>query len=102
MSKPITPAEVVDKKKEQLPNEVIDAFNALIAANITNGRARIRVEDIITLIKLKLGVTREQVYEKHYLDVEDIYREVRWKVEYDQPGYCESYDATFTFTAKKQ
>mgnify|MGYP003512507362 CR=1 FL=1 len=102
MSKPITPAEVVDKKKEQLPNEVIDAFNALIAANITNGRARIRVEDIITLIKLKLGVTREQVYEKHYLDVEDIYREVGWKVEYDQPGYCESYDATFTFTAKKQ
>lgn len=101
MSKPIIPIEAVGKKKEQLPDGVLDAFNEMIAANLINGRAIIKVEDVLTLIRRKLGVAREYVYEKHYLDVEDIYREAGWKVEYDQPAYCESYPATFTFTAKK-
>lgn len=42
-------------------------------------------------------VTREQIYENRWLDIEDSYRAVGWHVEYDKPGYCESYEATFTF-----
>ncbi len=42
-------------------------------------------------------VTSTTVCDNHWLDVEDVYREAGWVVEYDKPGYCESYEATFTF-----
>jgi hypothetical protein len=35
------------------------------------------------------------------LDIEPIYREAGWIVEYDKPAYCENYDANFTFTIPK-
>ena len=36
-----------------------------------------------------------------WLDVEGIYRKAGWDVEYDSPGYCEDYPATFKFRKKK-
>jgi hypothetical protein len=41
-------------------------------------------------------------FEYTWLDaMERIYRQAGRKVEYDSPGYTESYDANFTFEAKK-
>lgn len=101
MSKPITPREALKKKEERLPDEVFDAFNEMIADNLRDGVATFKAKDVAALIRSKLQIKGEQVYDKGYMDVEPLYRKAGWKVEYDQPAYCESYDATYTFSAKR-
>lgn len=111
--KPITPAEVVNKKKEQLPSEVIEAFNEMIAQNWSGGYSKFKQKDVVNVIVGKLqsarvvdmempsgSVIEAEIYAKHWLDVEDIYRKAGWKVVYDKPAYNETYDATFEFSKK--
>jgi hypothetical protein len=45
-----------------------------------------------------MGMERAEVFSKHYLDFEDVYRKQGWKVYFDRPGFNESYTATFTFS----
>lgn len=47
-----------------------------------------------------MNIKSNIVYGKQYLDVEDIYRKEGWKVVYDKPAYCETYEPTFTFSKK--
>jgi hypothetical protein len=100
--KPITPKEVVKEKLLSIPDEVIEAFNELIAKNWDGYRAGMKQDDIVALIKQKMSLKKDDtIFERHWLDVEDIYRKVGWIVEYDKPAYNESYDATFEFRKKK-
>lgn len=98
---PIRPQEVVTKKVETIPNVVIEAFNELIAKNYTGYSATVKQDDIIKLIRSKdETISRKHIFDNHWLDVEDIYRKNGWVVEYDKPGYNESYDARFIFKKK--
>ncbi len=96
--KPIKPNEVVEKKV--FPDEVITAFNELIAKNFSQGEASFKQEDIVKLIVAK-GIKRNTIYPNHLLDVEELYRAQGWEVEYDKPGFNETYEPTFTFRKKK-
>ncbi len=95
-AKPITPAEVVKLKVTLIPDEVINAFNELIAENFSGGSSSFTEKKVVARI-VKKGISSAEAYANHWLDVEDIYRKSGWKVDYDKPGYNESYDATFTF-----
>lgn len=100
--RPITPDEVVPQKKSSLPSFVIQAFNNLIAKFFSGGRAEFEqnlvIEEIQKLAKEKgVKLKREDIFDLHYLDVEEIFEEAGWRVEYDKPGYNETYAATFTF-----
>lgn len=99
--KPIKPSEVIKKKKESLPDEVIESFNELIAEKWNGNQAKISQKEVASLISSKLDIQKEAIYEKHWLDVEDIFRKAGWHVEYDQPGYNESYEPYFIFEKKK-
>lgn len=99
--KPITPAKVVALKASIFPDEVLEAFNELIAENFTGGVASFTEKKVVARI-VKKGISSSQAYANNWLDVEDIYRKNGWKVEYDKPGYNESYDAIFTFSIKKK
>jgi hypothetical protein len=100
--KPITPEEVIKVKAESFPPLVLDAFNELIAKYFFNGKAEFTKNEIVQLIQSKMGLDRtDTIYDNHWLDVEDIYRKAGWGVVYDSPGYCETYEATYTFTAKR-
>jgi hypothetical protein len=97
MVKPITPREVVIKKEQSLPNEVIDVFNELIAENF-NGRCSIVMQDdAAKRIALKMNVSVDHLYKNRLLDVETVFRKAGWKVEYNNP-FNESYKAFFIFT----
>ncbi len=65
-----------------------------------NGRhSRILQKDVIArIIASEPELTSQQIFDNHWLDIEDLYRKVGWKVKYDKPAYCESYDASFEFT----
>jgi hypothetical protein len=99
--KPISPDEVVERKNNLIPDEVIDIFNDLIVLNFRGTSATIRQKDVLKLIAERLNISNQQVvFDNKWLDVEDIFRQQGWKVSYDKPGYNESYNATFTFSKK--
>jgi hypothetical protein len=99
--KPISPQDVVEKKLESLPNVVIEAFNELIAKNFDGYSATIKQDEVIALIQSKNeALSRQAIFDNHWLDVEDIYRKIGWSVMYDKPGYSESYSAFFVFKKK--
>lgn len=95
----LSPDEVLEARKTAIPDDVFEVFNELIAQKFNGSYAYVGQESVIAALK-KRGHTRDTVFEKHWLDVEDIYREKGWKVFYDKPGYCESYEATFKFSKK--
>jgi len=97
--KAMGPEEVLAARKESIPNVVFEAFNELIAQKFNGSYAYVGQDSVIARI-VKAGHSRSEIFEKHWLDVEDIYREQGWKVVFDKPGYCESYEATFKFSKK--
>lgn len=101
MVTPIKPSEVAAKKQTILPPEVIEAWNCLIAQKYSGGVARIEQKEIITAIKKVMNLNdAKRIFTEDWLEIEDIYREAGWKVEYDRPGYDEDYEPTFTFSKR--
>ena len=97
---PIKPSEVTKKKEELLPEFVLEAANNLIAKNWNGDRSKFSLDDLIGEIIRVSGkeITREQVFDNEWLEIEDVYRAVGWSVEYDKPAYNEMYKPTFTFS----
>ena len=100
MIKPITPDEI----KHEIPDFIIEAVNTLIKKKWDGKEAIINQNDILAIVSSNDGYddkpSRRTIFENNWLDFEDLYREVGWKVEYDKPAYNESYDAYFKFTKK--
>jgi hypothetical protein len=103
-TKPITPAEALaNKPVKQIPDFVIEAFNGLILANINSkGVAVIKQDDAVEAIlrytEDKL-LTRNSIFDRGLLDVEEHFRSAGWIVTYFKPPYYGSSPAKFTFTA---
>jgi hypothetical protein len=95
--RPIKPAEVAAFKSASIPPEVFDAFNELIAESWTGSRAVVMQSQAVKRVQSKLEVSTVQLFERGWMDVEDSYRAVGWRVEYDKPGYCETYEPNYTF-----
>lgn len=98
--RPIRPSDVATEKKRTFPDAVLASFNELIAQKWSGSSATITLDGVVALM-VKKGLKRKEISEKHWLDVEDVYRAAGWSVEYDSPGYNESYPATFTFARKR-
>jgi hypothetical protein len=94
---PIRPEEVADAKSAQLPAAVIEVFNDLITTNWSGDRATVKQEKALVMIAERLGITRQEVFDRKLLDVEHAYIKAGWKVRYDKPGWDESYEAYFVF-----
>lgn len=100
--KPITPNEVIELKGELIPDAVIKAFNALIAENWDGTSSEFPQNKVVAKIKTLYResgnkISSEQIFEKRYLDIEGIYKKSGWLVDYDKPGFNESYEPVFTF-----
>lgn len=98
---PIKPEEIAAEKERTFPDAVFSSFNELITQNWDGSSATIRQHEVVALM-VKRGLKRAEIFDKGWLDVEDVYRSVGWDVEYDKPGYNESYSATFTFKRKRK
>jgi len=99
MVNPITPEQAIKQKDASIPDFVIEEFNKQIIENLSVGRrivtSTFRQEDVEKAIRERCEAGQ---FKYRWLDVEDMYRNCGWKVEYDKPGYNESYPATFTFS----
>lgn len=102
-TKPIKPSEIVSAKRETIPGQVFAAFNTCIANAFRGKSAKVLQKDVIAEIMKRMpSVDRNEIFNGGWLDVEDVYRAEGWTVEYDKPGYNESYPATFTFSTRSK
>jgi hypothetical protein len=99
----ITPFEALAKAASQIPNEVIQAVNEKLCANIshTSSNVTIKQEEIVLRAIQLMGIERN-VFNFKWLDFEKIYEKEGWKVEYDKPSYGDDFDAYFTFQYKRK
>src|SRR5690349_6623895 len=102
MSKPITPAEAKADASRKIPAGVFDAVNHLLACKIGGRRSVTITQDeiIAEIIQREPTTTRTFIFANNYLDFEAVYEAAGWKVEYDKPGFNETYKAYFVFTVK--
>ena len=104
---PIRPQDIIDLKKDTIPEKIIAAFNELIATKWNGGSATIRKDELLDKYFSLIGKTndranREILYNNHSLDIEDIYRKEGWKVEYSSPTYGDSdFEPYYKFSIKK-
>lgn len=96
---PIRPEEVSGRHQATIPSLVIETVNNMIVKNGRGGSIVLFQDDIVDQLVAK-GLSRKHIFENGWLDIEDLYRSYGWKVEYDKPGYDESYRAKFTFSKK--
>ncbi len=99
-ARPVSPGEVEARKVACLPDGVIEAFNELIVERFSEGTAVVGQDAAVSRIVEKLGVERQAVFERGWLEIEGVYRKAGWHVLYDKPGYNETYPATYTFSRK--
>lgn len=93
--KPITPQEVT----HNIPDEVIASFNELIQENFDGRTSTIKQDQVIERILSKLpDIPRQTIFDKNWLDVENKFKEVGWKVEYEKPSWGEDWKAFFRFS----
>lgn len=88
--KPISPNEV----GHEIPDVIIEVVNALIKEKWNGQNSHIFQEEILE----RLSIPRSEIFAKHWLDFEHIYREAGWLVIYQ--GGNENYKAFFDFTKK--
>jgi len=99
--KPVSPSDVkaLYESGKTIPDEVVVIFNQLIVKKFRGQLAKILVKDVVPLVLEAMpGVTEDQIFENKWLDVEPLFRTYGWKVEFDSPGYCESYDPFYVFS----
>lgn len=103
MTKPIRPEEVKKYKVEVFPREVFETINELIISRyVDNGtRIIIKQKEITKLLCEKLVIERNEVFDKGYLNFEEVCRASGWDVKYFRPDYTENWDSYFEFRAKK-
>ena len=104
--KPISPIEAEAKHRKTIPDSIIDAVNKLIVKNYNPiyKESVVKQNEILDMVCKDPdcgGLTKDDIFNNHWLDIEDIYREQGWKVDFDKPGYFETYDAFFKFSVKK-
>jgi hypothetical protein len=105
---PIKPEEVIERKKETIPDEVFEAFNELIVKYCADGVSRFTQSEVIEAIVKKkpadlididsLEEAYDIIFKKRWLNIEELYMEVGWVVEYDHRGLGDSRFVNFTFT----
>lgn len=92
--RPITPEEVKARRIDFIPSVIFETINTMICEKFDGKSVTLKQDDILSRVCNECsGLTRQEVFNKHYLDIEPFYREQGWKVEYDN----ENYPATFTF-----
>ena len=94
---PLSPDRLVKPKAFQIPNIVIMVVNRLINENWDGLQSRVWQSDIIINIGRMTGIDKETILHNRWLNIEALYREVGYIVNYVTPAPGERGDAYFEF-----
>jgi hypothetical protein len=95
---PLKPSEVLMVRRDTILTEVIDVFNEFITQRFDGRQAVVQKDDVVDVLVNK-GFDRQDIYTKHLLNVEDVFRQAGWVVTYTSPDRDESFNPYFTFKA---
>lgn len=99
--KPISPSDIIENLDKIIPSVVIQAVNNLLKKKFRGDEAVILQDEIVNeILRLDDTLIREDIFKNKLLDFEVLYAKNGWLVEYDKPGYNESYSAKFIFKKK--
>lgn len=102
--KPIKPDEILDNRENIIHPNIFVVINDMLKKKYThyNTSVDIKQNDIIkAFLEITPDFKRQQIFDEHHLDFEEVYRQYGWSVKFDQPGWDENYDTRYTFTKKK-
>jgi len=101
-SKPITPKELDSTLGSDIPDVIITVVNEMLKKAYRKGQSvTLLQKDIVREVVKRSEYTSAQIYENNWMDFEPIFEKAGWRVDYDKPAYCETYDASFKFTPKR-
>lgn len=98
MVRPIKPDDIAIQKQLTIPPVIFETVNALIVENWRGKSATVLQKSIVERIKASDPGVAAVMFNRGWLDIEDAYRAEGWTVQYDKPGYNESYEAFFVFS----
>jgi hypothetical protein len=100
----ITPTDIRQLKADGIPEEIITAFNSLIVKNWDGNKAVIRQEEVAERAKglfyMAKGIDVQDIYDRHWLEVELIYEAKGWNVRYVKHMLSVETLADIVFTRK--
>jgi hypothetical protein len=101
MTLPIRPSDLSDKIT--FPSDVFAAFNFEIRMNYKpwDKEAVVVQDDVIERIIAALNVSRQRIFDEHWMDVEDEYRKAGWSVTYNAMDHSSCPPAPAIYTFKK-
>lgn len=100
--KPISPNEIQESLADIIPPEIVMAVNNLLKKKFRGNSVTIYQKEIeAEVFKINPKMTSEMIYDNHWMDFEPLFVAQGWDIEYDKPGYNESYEAYFIFTRSK-
>jgi hypothetical protein len=95
---PMRPDELPARKKQVIPEVVFRVVNDLLAENAVDRKRTITISQSEIVDRLvALGENKDEIFDKNWLDFEMAYHDVGWRVQYDGPGFNESFSAVFRF-----
>lgn len=102
----ISPNDPALSPKKRIPHFIVKAFNELIVEKFDGRSSVIQKDLVINRIcessDRSASDLRAEIFDKNWLDVEPLYEEQGWKVEFHKPAIDEKYDAYFKFIKEKQ
>jgi hypothetical protein len=100
---PITPQELNESLGEIFPVAVITSFNNLLKEKYRGDNSIIiKVDEAVNrILSLDDSLTRNILFEKKYLDIENLYRKFGWSVTFNSPDRDENFDSYYVFSVKK-
>ncbi len=106
-STPITPEQAQALQCESIPAFVFEELNAMIAARLSYGVARVPLVALMEAVFARTralpehaGIRRWQDLPAHWLSPANVlrtYERTGWSVQFDRPAYFESGESTFIF-----
>jgi len=98
--KPLSPKEIESAKKVVIPDAVMEAANELLAKKWNGSSATFTIDALCGLAREKMGDPKHQ-FASEDLDIEIVFRKEGWIVDFDRPGYNETYAANWTFKKRR-
>jgi len=97
---PISPAEC-RAAKSSIPDLVFEEVNRLLVERAADPRRIVIFQKELLAACVRRGLVSETIFSSRWLDFEPYYRKKGWRVEYNSPGYNESFEASWVFSATR-
>ena len=98
-ARPLSPGDIANAKSSTIPDEVIEAANELLAKRWDGYKSIFTLKELVALARSKRASVEHDsfLFDSGAYDIEIPFRESGWAVEFDRPGYNETYEAKFIF-----